>query len=304
MADSIDTRRLGVIMQTLLSELKAIGEPTRAQELIERAAPKLKLTNYEAAKLEKTGYIRWESMVHWCSVDCVKAGFIRKSGGRWALTDQGEKALKLPPDEFIRVTRARHSEYRQGKLRPVEETGGNGAGRDGVGQTEEIVRQTTYEQALSQARTEIEKQIFSLGPYDFQKLVAELLTAMGYHVPYVAAPGPDGGIDIIAYKDPLGSTTPRIRAQVKHRPSSKVTVAEVRALEGVLRKEGDMGLIVSSSGFTGDAEREIQVSSKHIETMDLDRLITLWQSHYEKIREAGKLLLPLVKVYFLAPAEE
>jgi hypothetical protein len=30
-------------------------------------------------------------------------------------------------------------------------------------------------------------------PYEFQDLVAELLRGMSYHVPHVAAPGPDGG---------------------------------------------------------------------------------------------------------------
>lgn len=38
--------------------------------------------------------------------------------------------------------------------------------------------------------------------------------------------------------------------------------------------------------------------------MDLERVITLWQEHYDKLSQAGKMLLPLVKVFFLAPAEE
>ena len=38
--------------------------------------------------------------------------------------------------------------------------------------------------------------------------------------------------------------------------------------------------------------------------MDLDRLIKLWQQYYDQIREAGKLLLPMVKLFFLAPPEE
>jgi len=75
-------------------------------------------------------------------------------------------------------------------------------------------------------------------------------------------------------------------------------------MEAILRKDGDIGLIVSSGGITADGEREIRSSTKHIEMMDLDRLIGLWQDHYEKISETGKALLPLVKVYFLAPAEE
>jgi hypothetical protein len=45
-------------------------------------------------------------------------------------------------------------------------------------------------------------------------------------------------------------------------------------------------------------------SSKHIETMDPERVITLWQEHYDKLNQSGKALLPSVKVFFLAPAEE
>jgi len=78
-----------------LNELKRIVEPTRAQVLLDQSANKLNLTDYEKAILEKTGYIRWHSMIHWFSVDCVKAGFIRKSGGKWSLTEYGDNALQL-----------------------------------------------------------------------------------------------------------------------------------------------------------------------------------------------------------------
>jgi restriction system protein len=70
------------------------------------------------------------------------------------------------------------------------------------------------------------------------------------------------------------------------------------------RKVGDVGLIVSSGGFTAEVERETRASSKHIEMTDLGRLIKLWQQYYDQIREAGKLLLPMVKLFFLAPPEE
>lgn len=43
-------------------------------------------------------------------------------------------------------------------------------------------------------------------PYEFQDLVAALLRAMGYYTPFIAPKGKDGGVDIIAYRDPLGTT--------------------------------------------------------------------------------------------------
>lgn len=126
---------------------------------------------------------------------------------------------------------------------------------------------------------------------------------MGYHVPHVSPPGPDGGIDLIAYRDPLGTTAPRIKVQVKHR-QNKVAAKEVRELEGLLRRDGDIGLLVSSGGFTSEAEREVRASQKHIELMDLPRLISLWKEHYERLREPGRAMLRLVTVHFLAPDEE
>ncbi len=267
-----------------------------------RLGQKLDLTDHEREVLENSGYIRWEAVIHWFSVDCVKAGFIIKSGGRWSLTPEGEKVMLLAPDEMVRQARVKYKEWKQQQshTEPTERE----APTPDEASEDTIIRQVAYEQAVGQARGEIERHVLQLGPYDFQKLVAELLIGMGYYVPFVAPPGPDGGIDIVAYKDPLGTSAPRIRCQVKHRPNNKVAVAEVRALEGVLRKDGDIGLIVSSGGFTTEADREIQVSSKHIERMDLDRLLTLWQNHYDHVRESGKSLLPLVRVFFLAPAEE
>ena len=49
--------------------------------------------------------------------------------------------------------------------------------------------------------------------YDFQKLVADLLKAIGYHVSWIAPPGKDGGVDILAYTDALGTQGPRIKVQ-------------------------------------------------------------------------------------------
>jgi predicted Mrr-cat superfamily restriction endonuclease len=81
-------------------------------------------------------------------------------------------------------------------------------------------------------------------------------------------------------------------------------VKDVREFRSVLRTESDIGLIVSSGGFTASAKGEVRISDKHIEMIDSSRLIDLWEQHYDKIRESGKALLPLVKLSFLAPAEE
>ncbi len=57
----------------------------------------------------------------------------------------------------------------------------------------------------SDAREGIRQFIASKSPYEFQDMVAALLRAMDYHTPFIAPKGKDGGIDIIAYLDPLGA---------------------------------------------------------------------------------------------------
>ena len=73
--------------------------------------------------------------------------------------------------------------------------------------------------------------------YEFQDLVAALLRGMGYYTPFVAPKGKDGGVDVVAYRDPLGTENPRIQVQVKHREFS-ATVQEVTAETAVERVVG------------------------------------------------------------------
>jgi len=136
--------------------------------------------------------------------------------------------------------------------------------------------------------------------YEFQDLAAALLRGMGYHTPFIAPTGKDGGIDIIAYRDPLGTISPRIKVQVKHR-EQPASVHEVRQLMGVLQKDGDVGIFISSGGFTPDSKTTARDSHVHVELIDLARFIELWQEFYGKLSDEDKNMLPLTPIFFYAP---
>jgi restriction system protein len=141
-----------------------------------------------------------------------------------------------------------------------------------------------------------------MNPYDLQKLVAALLRAMGYHVSWIAPPGPDKGIDILAHSDPLGTSTPRIKVQVKRR-ADKISVDGLRSFMAMLGEQ-DVGIFVSTGGFTGDAESEARTKeTRKLTLVDLEKLVELWVQHYDKVAESDRLLLPLKPVYYLAPSE-
>jgi len=79
-------------------------------------------------------------------------------------------------------------------------------------------------------------------------------------------------------------------------------VQEVRELMGLLQRDSDVGVFVSSGGFTPDAKATARSSSVHLELVDLDRFLDLWQQFYDRLPEGDKSLLPLIPVYFLDPA--
>lgn len=300
MPAKITRLRIGEMLIIALTELKAMGGEARVKDLYARIEPKLKLTEYERSTYEKSGYIRWQSILHFYSIDCLKAGYLQKSSGKWILTPQGAEAIKQPPLQFFESAQQKYREWRAS--RPATQETNSGESITEAEEAERVVRQTAYDQALEQAQAEIENYLSELSWYDFQRLVAELLAAMGYHVRFIAPPGPDGGIDIVAYKDPLGTAIPRIKVQIKHR-ADRVRVQEIRELHGLLSSE-DVGIFIASGGFTKDAIEEARRTAKHIEIIDLERFVSLWQQYYNNLRESGKALLPLRQLYFLAPVEE
>lgn len=241
------------MMREVFRALREMGGRGRPKDVFAQIESKLNLTEHERGTL-KSGRVRWETVLRWYTVDCVKAGYLEKSGGSCTLTPNGEEALNLPPSELMRTAQVKYREWRsqKGEAAPPSEA-------VVPEEQERVGRQAAYDEAVETSRAGVEEHINRLGPYDFQNIVAELLRGMGYHVPHVAAPGPDGGVDLIAYRDPLGTTTPRIKVQVKHR-DKKAMAKEVRELEGLLRRDDDIGLLVSSGGFTSDAAREARAS--------------------------------------------
>ncbi len=75
--------------------LKAEGGQLPGKEVLDRLRQTIRFTDWEKEIYEKTGYVRWESILHFYTVDCAKAGYMRKSKGVWYLTKEGEEAIKL-----------------------------------------------------------------------------------------------------------------------------------------------------------------------------------------------------------------
>lgn len=294
------SRSAAIAAKTLFAALTILrdnGKEMAIRELIKMMEAKLEFDEYEKARYEKTGEIRWKTIFAFYSVDIMRAGYLVKKKGIWYITPEGEEALKMGPVGLLTTANKAYREWEASRKNQEPKV------------TEEVEEKAiaevedsafSLEKAGQIALEGLEKHIDSLNPYEFQDLVAALMRGMGYYTPFVAPRGKDGGVDIAAYRDPLGTQSPRIKVQIKHRGQS-ATVMEIRQLMGLLQKEGDVGIFVSSGGFTPDAKGTARSSHIHVELIDLQRFIALWCEFYGKMTDEDKSLLPLVPIWFHAP---
>ncbi len=288
-------------LHAALAILKENGGEMKSSDVMKLIPQRVELTEWEKSRYENRPYERWKAILSFYSIDASKAGFLIKKRGNWYLTPEGSEAVASGPDKLFEKVREGYKSWRLANPKVVT-SGDELEESNGIEVAEEKDTAITLDDIQGQALDGIKAYLDSRNPYEFQDICAALLRGMGYYTPFVAPRGRDGGIDIIAYRDPLGTVTPRIRLQVKHR-DSKATGAEVHQLLGLLRNDGDVGIFISTGGFTPDAVSASRNSRIHIELIDEERFIRLWQDFYPKMMDEDKALLPLVPVYLLAPSE-
>ena len=225
------------------------------------------------------------------SSSAVAAGWLRKQNGEWHVTVAGQEALKdySSPEEFHRKMTELSRAWRKGQLQIAE---------DEDQTIESAAAVLEFGEAEEQSTLRIQNYLKSLPPQQFEELTGHLLIAMGYHVNYAADGGADGGIDLIAYEDPIGARGARIKVQVK-RHQSPVGRPTIQELIGSL-SDGETGLLIALTGFTKDAGQFARAhQTKRITLLDGNELVKLWIDNYKNISEEGRLLLRLRPVHFL-----
>ncbi|MGH7589182.1 MAG: restriction endonuclease, partial [Gemmatimonadota bacterium] len=209
-------------MLRILSEHQ---EGLQARDVLRAMERQVPPTVFESTDYpNRPGVRRFEKIIRFTTINAVKAGWLTKKKGLWALTEAGMKALHRhqDPEELFREAKRLYKEWKAEQ--PEEEE---------IDDDTSVTTVATLEEAEEIAWSQVQEHLTRLGPYDFQELVSGLLIAMGYHVSWVAPPGPDGGTDIIAHLDALGIEGPRIKVQVK-RQQNAMRVSEIRAFMATL----------------------------------------------------------------------
>ncbi|HTB51025.1 MAG TPA: restriction endonuclease [Solirubrobacteraceae bacterium] len=297
----LDKTRRAELLFAVFGVLQDHPDGVAARVALAEVEDRIVLTAYEQENYPGTDIRRFEKTVRFQTIPAVKAGWMIKEKGLWSITEDGDTAYKLHPgpepfyDEAVALYRAWDKEHKASRDTASATQDEDGPVAHGPSITLETAEETAFQ--------EIWSYLGAMNPYDFQELVAGLLQGMGYHIDWVAPPGKDRGVDVIALQDPLGVDGPRIKVQVK-REQSKTDVKGLRAFMSVL-SAADTGVFVTLGGFTIDAEIEARTSeSRRVTLIDRNRLLDLWIEYRQHIPDARRALLPLRPVHYLAREDE
>jgi restriction system protein len=288
------TYRKGRLIRALFEVLREHPDGLAARDAISAVQHSIELDATEQGVFEQTGLEKFPRLIRFATIPPTKAGWMIKQDGTWTVTEQGLQALSQhsQPDEFYRQARQLYAAWKKAnKTAPSDDDSEEEAS------DEEIDSAVSLEDDEDAARSEILEYLAVMAPYDFQTCCAELVRALGHEVAWISPPGPDGGLDFVAFADPIGATGRRIKGQAK-RQQSKQDVGDVGAFLSKLKGD-DVGVFIALGGFTRNAEMEARAYERRCVLLDGADFVRLWIEHYDQLDEAAKALLRLRAVWRL-----
>lgn len=262
----------------------AKGE-TRVPDAAEAIADQLGLTEAEREEMLPSGRQRLlHNRIHWAKFYMGKAGLVdAPARGRFVASESGKALLDANPASINLKTLMKYPQFVQ--FYAASNT--PSATAEDLGDTASSTVSTPEEQieeahAVLHAalKAELLQRILAQSPIFFERIIVDLLVAMGYGGSHDDAAkrlgrSGDGGVDGVIDEDRLGLD--RIYVQAK-RYASQVVVGrpEVQSFVGSLVGLGaTKGVFVTTSTFSGHAVDYVRHLPQRVILIDGDRLTEL-----------------------------
>jgi restriction system protein len=247
-------------MVPLLKTL-ADGSDHRLRDLVSGLGDQFGVTEEERAQLLPSGRTTvLYSRVQWARAYLKQAGLVEgPARGVVRITEEGRGLLAENPSSIGLPLLMRYPSFvaflhrkrsTDSGTTPIEVTDGT------TGETPEEALEELWQMLRDQVAAELLERLGSVAPEFFERLVVQLLVAMGYGGSYAEAasvvgrPG-DEGIDGVIKEDPLGLDAVYVQAKrwqgVVGRPEIQRFAG---GLEGVRARKG---VFITTSSFTPDA---------------------------------------------------
>lgn len=159
MAD-VTRRRTGELLRELFVILMGAPSGVQARDALKELETRVKLTEYEAGDYESGGR-RFERIVRFSTVDCVKAGWMVKNKGIWSVTEAGKAAFVELTDPEVFYKRATKLYHEWASTRPDADPDTQVEAED---ETSGKAARITLEEAEEQAWIEIEQYLRAMKP--------------------------------------------------------------------------------------------------------------------------------------------
>lgn len=258
---------------------------TRVPVAAQAIAEQLGLTESEREEMLPSGKQRLlHNRVHWAKFYLSKAGLLDSpKRGVFSLTEAGRALLATKPDridvERLKAYPAFVAFYQQSgtevRLQPVRVSV---IAKASTGTPEEQI-DAAHEVLTAALKTDLTQRILDQSPVFFERLIVDLLVAMGYGGSHADAArqlgkSGDGGIDGIIDEDRLGLD--RIYVQAKRYASGVVGRPEIQGFVGSLVGLGaNKGVFVTTSTFSRQALDYVRNLQQRVILIDGSRLSEL-----------------------------
>jgi restriction system protein len=247
----------------LLDALRALGGSGTPDEVVERIALDMGLSDEVQNELLPSGESRLRNQVAWARFYLVREGLIDSSRrGIWSLTERGRSAkLSL---ELAKEIRSRWVRFFQ------EQRKVNAPEAD-------MERAEEEPEPTADVDSELLDLLIKLPPAGFERLSQRLLREAGFIQVVVTGKGGDGGIDGYGTLQVNPLVSFKVLFQCK-RYTGSVSPSQVRDFRGAMSGRADKGIIISTGTFTAEARREAsRDGAPPVELIDGEKLVGMFK---------------------------
>lgn len=248
----------------LLDALRALGGSGTPEEVVERIALDLGLSDEVQDEPLPSGESRYRNQVAWARFYLVRERLIDSSKrGIWSLTERGRTTkLTLEQARTIRSKWVRYfQEQRQSKV--------SAPGSD--------IEPTEEAEATGDIDGKLIELLLKLPPSGFERLSQRLLREAGFTQVVVTGRAGDGGIDGYGTLQVNPLVSFKVLFQCK-RYTGSVSPSQVRDFRGAMSGRADKGIIISTGTFTAEARREAsRDGAPPVELIDGEKLVGMFK---------------------------
>lgn len=276
----------------MLPLLELIGE---GHEGLSTALPQLQkrlsLNDEQMQELLPSGrQSRIDNYTHWARNHLFHAGLIESHArGAYIVTPEGRAVLAQNLPRIDRKLLEQFPKYREWRSRVNNQTTELSSRSLDENETPEDQIDAAVKRLDSELADSLLEQVLTLTPARFERLIVDLLLAMGYgdgraEMGQAIGKSGDGGIDGVVNEDKLGLDAVYIQAK-RYAPENTIGRPALQAFIGSMTGESaTKGVFVTTSSFSKDARDYVRRVQQRVVLIDGARLARLMIDHGVGVR--------------------